>query len=511
MDVSKHLEKAAEALRKKNFDYSISLYHQVLQLKPDHGEARRELRQALARRADYKKVPPFLALLQGLPSRLGMLIGSVLKNQGQVVMAAEGYLKNDPRNRGVNRSLAGALEAAGHNNSAVAVWEFMGDDDRIGDEALKRAGALYYQLKQMEKALGCYEVVLERSPRDSEAEKMRKNLAAEGVLTSGSYDPTKSSRELARDQDQVRENEIGQKRVTTDDEREILRKKLAAAVDEDPSEKRSRRALVDHHVKVKQYAKAVEVLEAGIALDADSYELRERLGDVRILDLEMQLREAKALANRGDAAAKTDVVDLTREKRALEIDEYSRRSKEHPTDLELRYKLGRLMLESEQIDEAIENLQHAVKDPRRRTDSLVGLGLAFEAKDLLDLARKQYTSALEGVDAGSDRATEIIYALGVLSEKTGDIEDAMTRLESIYERDINYRDVGTRLERLRAASATATSETEPKAVSVSSETADAATDGAPAASASPTPQAPPTQDESAGDDAGGGSLYDFKD
>ncbi len=501
MDVSKHLEKAAESLRKKNFDYAISLYHQVLQLKPDHGEARRELRTALVRRAEYKKVPPVIALLQGVPFRVGMLFGSLLRKPQQVVLAAENYLKNDPANRGVNRALAHALEKANCRRSAVAVWEFLADDEVVGDEALKRAGALYYELKEMPKALGCYEAVLKRSPRDSEAEKMRKNLAAEGVLSSGSYDPTKSSRDLARNKAEKQELEIGHKIVTTEDERDILTRKLTAEIERDPSNLRARRALVDHLAKARSYAAAIEVLEAGIEIDADSYELRERLGDIRLLDYDQQIREAKAKAAAGDAAAQTDVIDLTRERHEFELEEVSRRVQAHPTDLDLRFRLGRLKLVEGELDAAVESFQHSVKDPRRRVESLLGLGEAFERKGLLDLSRKQFESALESVDAGSDRATEIVYALGVLDEKAGAVDAARTRFESIYERNIHYRDVGDRLKALAearpqpSAAATEASRTKPPKTE-------------------PSQTEPPKlkkNDEAAGESSASSSTYDFKD
>src|SRR5690606_2317012 len=111
-------------------------------------------------------------------------------------------------------------------------------------------------------------------------------------------------------------------------------KKLEEKLASDPADKRARRDLVDHHVKAKEFARAIEVLEEGLSADADAFELRERLGDVRILDYEQQIRGLKALADRGDQAAKTDLVDLTREKRAFEIEEVTRRVKDHPTDLE---------------------------------------------------------------------------------------------------------------------------------------------------------------------------------
>ncbi len=450
MDVAKHLEKAAEAVRKKNFDYAINLYHQVLQLKPDHGEARRELRQALVRRAEYKKVPPLIALLQGVHHLAAIFAGTLLRNPNQVTLAAEAYLRHDPRHRGVNQRLAEALEKAGHPNSAVAVWEFIGEDERIGDYALKRAGALYYSLKEMQKALACFETVLKRSPRDSEAEKMRKNLAAEGVLSSGSYDPSRSSRELGRDKGPRPESEAAGASAPALDEAALLRARLEQALAENPGDKRARRGLADHLVRVRDYPAAAAVLEGGLALDATSYELSERLGDVRILDLEERVREARARAARGDEAGRTDAADLARELREFKIEEFGRRAAEHPTDLDLRFRLGRLLLEDEQVDPAIENFQLAVKDPRRRVDALLGLGAAFERKGLLDLARRQLEAALESVDPTAERGTEIRYALGVLLEKSGDRAGARRCLESIYEQNINYKDVAARLEAIRS-------------------------------------------------------------
>jgi tetratricopeptide (TPR) repeat protein len=495
MDVAKHLDKAAEAAKKKNFDYAVELYHQVLQLKPDHGEARRALRDCLVRRAEYKKIPAAIAVLQGLPGRLSILIGRLTKNHGQVILSAEKSLRDSPRNEGLNRTLAEALERAGHLNSAVAVWEFLGEAEG-GDDALKRAGALYYQMRDMQKALGCYETVLKRTPRDSEAEKMRKNLAAEGVLSSGSYDPTKSSRELARDKDKLKQLETDQKMVVGEDERTAQRRRFEEALAKTPGEKRVRTQLVEFLVKSRDYRAAIEVLDQGIALDPEAFDFKERRGDIMLLDFERQIRDVEAAASRGDAAAKTDLVDLRREKLAFEVEEFERRVADHPTDLDLRWRLARLHLDSGKVDAAIENFQQAVKDPRRRIDSLLGLGVAFERKGLLDLAKKQLDQALEGVDANSDRGVEIRYALGTLLERKGDARGAIERYEGIFERDIHYKDVAVRLEKLRASGAASTPSVAPAPAS-------------PAGSASRHDTTNPPS--SANESRDGASTYDFKD
>jgi tetratricopeptide (TPR) repeat protein len=510
MDVAKHLEKAAEAVRKKNFDYAVELYHQVLQLKPDHGEARRDLRQVLVKRAEAKKLNPTLGAASGLFSRMSMMTSGIGGKPEQVALSAEKYLVNDPRNRKVNLQLAEALEKANYLNSAVAVFEFLGDDEELGDYALKKAGGLYYQLKKMEQALACYEAVLKRSPRDSEAEKARKNLAAEGVLSSGSYDPTRSSRDLVRDKSKAQQLELDQRIVTTDDQRKLRQGALERELAATPTDKRARRELIDLFVRAREFDAAVATIEEHMRHEPDSTEFRDRLGEVKLLGLEAQLREARAKAAAGDSAAATDVVDLERETKELELSEVERRVREHPTDLGLRYRLGQLVLDAGRVDDAIEHFQYAVKDPRRRIDALVGLGGAFQVKGLVDLARKQFETALEGIEGESDRATEVRYLLAVLLEQTGDVAGALARFESIYEKNIHFRDVGARVARLRAsipapaAAATPVPPPAPRAVPPSPAPAPP-----PAAPSPPTPAAQPPQPPAA--ESGGDPIYGFKD
>ena len=47
MDLSKHLENAADAVKRRNFPLAIKIYGQVLQIQPDYGDARAGLRKAL--------------------------------------------------------------------------------------------------------------------------------------------------------------------------------------------------------------------------------------------------------------------------------------------------------------------------------------------------------------------------------------------------------------------------------------------------------------------------------
>jgi tetratricopeptide (TPR) repeat protein len=100
------------------------------------------------------------------------------------------------------------------------------------------------------------------------------------------------------------------------------------------------------------------------------------------------------------------------------------------------------------VDEAISELQRAVNDPRCRVDALVALGQCFFKKGLLDLSRKQLEKALEILPGMGARTKEILYNLGVIAEKMDAVEDARSFYARIYEADIGFRDVATKMEKL---------------------------------------------------------------
>ena len=65
MDYSKHIQKAEEAARRRNYDFAIQLYQQLLEINPDVGEARAGLRQALLKRHQAKKGGGLFGKLKG--------------------------------------------------------------------------------------------------------------------------------------------------------------------------------------------------------------------------------------------------------------------------------------------------------------------------------------------------------------------------------------------------------------------------------------------------------------
>lgn len=102
-------------------------------------------------------------------------------------------------------------------------------------------------------------------------------------------------------------------------------------------------------------------------------------------------------------------------------------------------------------DEAIEQFQKSVKDPKFKIASLDLMGTCFREKQLYDVAEQQYLQALEGIaDRDSDLSKQIMYNLGIVAEKRRNKEEAIKWYQQIMALDIGYRDVSTRASRIMA-------------------------------------------------------------
>ena len=123
MDLSKYLENAADATKRRNFSLAVKIYGQVLQIQPDFGEARAGLRRALFQKVAQKPASKAAAIVLG---GLHLVVAEICRLLGRHAAAArayERYLVHDPMAEGANLKLGRALRNAGLPRSALAVFE----------------------------------------------------------------------------------------------------------------------------------------------------------------------------------------------------------------------------------------------------------------------------------------------------------------------------------------------------------------------------------------------------
>ena len=129
--------------------------------------------------------------------------------------------------------------------------------------------------------------------------------------------------------------------------------------------------------------------------------------------------------------------------------EYARRVDAHPLDLNERFRLGRTLLALDEVDAAAAEFQQTVRDPKRKTESLLHLAQCFEKKNLVGLAIKKLEEAIHDFPAlSSPQSKDVYYTYASLLERAGEAEKARVVFEQIFEVDITYRDVSQRLDTL---------------------------------------------------------------
>jgi tetratricopeptide (TPR) repeat protein len=119
---------------------------------------------------------------------------------------------------------------------------------------------------------------------------------------------------------------------------------------------------------------------------------------------------------------------------------------QNPTDLQLRFELGEILVDHESWQEAIPELQKARQNPNVRMRAMSLLGQCFTARGMLDLAAKTLSDAVSELMVMDSVKKDVIYNLGLVYEKMGDSVKSVDCMKQIYEVDYGYRDVAKRVE-----------------------------------------------------------------
>jgi tetratricopeptide (TPR) repeat protein len=203
-------------------------------------------------------------------------------------------------------------------------------------------------------------------------------------------------------------------------------------------------AYVDSLLKVEDETNENQAIEAlNQAYEASgAYQYKMRIDDIRIRQLTRKARLLKEAGQNDDARKQQ------RRILAFELEVYAERVVNYPTDLSLRYELGRRQYLAGKFDDAIGSLQRAKSDPRRRLRASSFLGMAFAKKGWLREAADTFEDALQG-DVPELRTKDLLYNLGDVREKMGELDAAQEAFSRLAQIDYEYKDVRDRLDRVR--------------------------------------------------------------
>jgi tetratricopeptide (TPR) repeat protein len=444
-----------------NYAYAMTLWLQGLKQDPTSREALERFFDAAAR------------FLQANPRAKGPTKEQAKNFEGRDApnRFAMGLLQWGTRPEQWSHGLKAMEDASKLDLDESAYW--------IGERVLNRAMGdpkakkdSFVQLMRLFATIGGYdkaviagERALALDPTDSKLDHEVRNMSAESTMTSGGYDRTGQAggfRSNVRNIEKQRELDSSERVVKSEAE---LDRQIEVALEDhrrrpedSPAAKKLGRLLLergtaeDEKAAIKLYKKMHETT-GEYAFQRDASDVQMRVGRRRLKAL-----AEKAKADPGNEELQAKLASGRRQILEFEIAQYRERAREYPTDLKLRYELGRRLLEGGEHEEAIEAFQAA--QGAAGIGPLVnrGLGDAFGALGYLVESVNAYRSAIDAHPTENDElALELRYglmrALRRQAEDNSDLpaaEEAFALAAWISSKKISFRDVREQREAIQS-------------------------------------------------------------
>jgi len=444
--VKDQYEKGLMAIQRDNLDYALQILSGALKLEPGFYECREALRSAQLKKAS-KKGGFFKKLL-------GSASGSPLLAKGQVqlrtnpveaIATAEQVLNVDPNSVAAHKLLADAALAVDLPRTAVLSLEiaFRNNPDR--NVALKLGEALAVA-GDASRAEAMMSELAKTLPGDVEVQQVLKNVCANRTMRQG-YEGLAngqgSYRDVLRDEKEAVALEQEQKSVKSSDVSDQMIRDYEGRLGQEPQNIRLHRSLAALYTERHLFDRALAVYEklTGIEGVADP-SLETLMIETGLKKYDFQIEQLDP----GSDDYAEQLKDLESGRKDYELSAWQRLTERYPNNHEMRFQVGKLLMKAGAVNEAIQAFQKAQANPHLHTQALHFLGLCFAKKGIHDLAARTLQNALKDKVVFDDEKMEIVYALGEVLEAMGKGDEAIEQFKSIYEIDIDYRDVAGKID-----------------------------------------------------------------
>ena len=450
VDVSRFLNKADEALKKRNYDYAIQMYREALISDPGNAEARRNYRMALVRKYDE----------QGYPSSLFGAFGAMktvvmVKDPLKLIEETEKTIEKDPKNIKYNLRVAEALASLNFHDASVAVLEFVFKSSDGGSNdlpVLKLLAREYVAIKKTKEAQNVLNKAQRLAPNDKDVKELAKNIAAQGMLDS--VGSAKSSYELVKNAGQAADLEKRQKMVLSADDVDGMLAQEEAKLQASPMDRRAIREIGKLYEKKKMYDKAAERLMAFMKVDPSANEIAEEAANLKNKGFDYKMAQCRTKAQQEPAKAQAWLAQEQKflaEKKAFALEEFGRQVEAAPTDMDKRYRYGESLFNTGRFEDAFKQLQKAAKSPKHSKAVGLMIGNCLIQMGKLEVAETQLTN-IEKLLTPDDEVLqrELMYSFADLLARKGDLIGALDRFRSLFLEDADFKDVEKRIDALKA-------------------------------------------------------------
>ena len=443
--------KAVAAIELRNFGYAISLLQEILKQEPEFLTGRQLLRRAEVTRSKSAKKSFFNISIT--PMAVTKAQRQIKKDPKRAVEILEKVLEKKPYNRQANLVLKEAALAAGWSEIAVFALRTLLEENPRDVKVLHALGRLYHELGDSDQEEEIYNQITAINPLEAEALRLGKDASAHGSMKRGGWTQAESYRDLIKDKEVAISLEQQSRMRLTGESLDQQIAETYAHHKQEPQNIDLARRLGALNEQKEDFEAAIGWYQyaADLTKGADAGLVR-RVSDLKIKSLEREIATHEEFLSTHDAAGelsakKAEQLKSAKARRAeILIDDARERVARNPTDLQLRFELGENLFNAGQFREALPELQRARQNPHARLKAMNLLGCCYSELEMLDLAVKQLEEASNEILSMDATKKEIVYNLGLVYERMGELEKSVACMKQIYEVDYGYRDVARRVE-----------------------------------------------------------------
>ena len=440
-------EKARRAAESKNYDYAIEMYIDGLRYAPDAlEEGHLPLCEVgLQRRGKGGKKPTMVERVKHLRGKAPL----------EQMLSAEYLFAKDPDHLPYAEAILKAAVEGGYEKTAHWIANLIFQTNNALEKPSLSTYVLlkdcYVTMGQLDKAVAACQRAFRMKPDDKDLADECKNLSAELTMAKGNYRVEGDFRQSIRDRETQAKMYAQDRVIKTQDYRVLAVEDARKLYEEDPDLPKHifdlAAALADLETDEAE-DEAIRLLEDAYAAQKD-FRFEERAGALLIRQIERRLREAKKLP--AGPERRSQIQQLSEALNATELEHYRLCMENYPTDLAIKYEYALRLMTNKRYNDAIPLFQEAQKDPRRRITAMGKVGYCFFMKGWYTDAIEILTKAIDAYEIKDDAvAKELQYNLARAFEDNGQSDKALEIYRRIAQVDFGYKDVGDRVDRLRA-------------------------------------------------------------
>jgi tetratricopeptide (TPR) repeat protein len=438
--------KAQSAIELSNYDYALSILHNILKEEPTFLKGREILRAAQGARwrTSGKKGKSLL------PGGMLKVKNKIKKDPLGAIEEIEKKLDADPYNVEANTLFYEAFMAVGIPEVATFGLETIREGHPSNYKNLHKLGDHYLAQGDGTEAAKIYDQIVQSDPSDGAARKKGKDASAQATMAKGGWGlADRSFKDLLKDQDEAESLESAARIGATKEQMAAQLADLGAQYSEDPQNLDVVKKIGDLYERLEDWENSASYYEYAFSLSESDETLQRKAEDAKDNLRAQKIKNLESdIEGGGDGVEdkKAQLDELRNASIEQQIKEAEIRVERNPTDPQLRFDLGSHLFTAGQYREAIPHLQKAKNNPHIRIRSMLMLGRCYDEMKMYDLAVSSLNDANGELFAMDNTKKEILFNLGLVYGKLGDKDKSLESFKEIYNADYDYRDVSKRVE-----------------------------------------------------------------